>query len=152
MAAAMPEILNYHGKVYRICYINLDIRFALNCKRSDDKIFRMEFEWDPAKNTKTQSRTDWSRLEAMSDDDIDYSDIPPLTDSFFQRAKLYIPEHRSVIADLNFRFKNEGKGDRKLLVTELYEKKEKQTYDVVWVPLRSTLQISAKFRLWEIQK
>jgi uncharacterized protein (DUF4415 family) len=27
----------------------------------------------------------------MSDDDIDYSDIPPLTDGFFERATLRIP-------------------------------------------------------------
>lgn len=51
------------------------------------------------KGTKIQSRTDWTRLEAMSDDDIDYSDIPPLTESFFQRAKLYVPEHLSVIIE-----------------------------------------------------
>jgi uncharacterized protein (DUF4415 family) len=34
------------------------------------------------------SRTDWSRIDAMTDDDIDTSDIPPLTDEFFSKAKL----------------------------------------------------------------
>ena len=29
------------------------------------------------------SRTKWAALKAMSDDEIDYSDIPPLTDEFF---------------------------------------------------------------------
>lgn len=29
------------------------------------------------------SRTDWAALEAMTDEDIDYSDIPPLSDEFF---------------------------------------------------------------------
>lgn len=37
------------------------------------------------------SRTNWAALKAMSDEDIDYSDIPPLTDEFFERATLRIP-------------------------------------------------------------
>jgi uncharacterized protein (DUF4415 family) len=37
------------------------------------------------------SRTNWSALESSSDEDIDYSDIPPLADSFFEQAKLVIP-------------------------------------------------------------
>ncbi len=37
------------------------------------------------------SRTDWARIDAMSDDDIDTSDIPPLPDEFFSKAKLRMP-------------------------------------------------------------
>ncbi len=37
------------------------------------------------------SRTNWAALEAMSDEDIDYSDIPPLTDEFFEKAVLRVP-------------------------------------------------------------
>jgi uncharacterized protein (DUF4415 family) len=37
------------------------------------------------------SRTDWARIDAMGDDDIDTSDIPPLTDEFFAKAKLRLP-------------------------------------------------------------
>jgi uncharacterized protein (DUF4415 family) len=37
------------------------------------------------------SRTDWARIDAMSDDEIDTSDIPPLTDDFFANAKLRMP-------------------------------------------------------------
>ncbi|MCY7276517.1 MAG: hypothetical protein LH702_22975 [Phormidesmis sp. CAN_BIN44] len=37
------------------------------------------------------SRTDWSRIDAMTDDNIDTSDIPPLTDKFFAKAKLRMP-------------------------------------------------------------
>jgi len=33
-----------------------------------------------------QSKTDWARIDAMQDDDIDYSDIPPLSDDFFKNA------------------------------------------------------------------
>ena len=37
------------------------------------------------------SLTNWEALAAMSDETIDYSDIPPLTDEFFDRATLRIP-------------------------------------------------------------
>jgi hypothetical protein len=37
------------------------------------------------------SRTDWARIDAMTDEDIDTSDIPPLTDEFFSKAKLRMP-------------------------------------------------------------
>ena len=35
---------------------------------------------------KQKSRTDWKRIDAMTDDDIDYSDIPPLTPEMFANA------------------------------------------------------------------
>lgn len=34
--------------------------------------------------------SDWDRLEKMSDEDIDYSDIPPLDEDFFANAMVYI--------------------------------------------------------------
>jgi uncharacterized protein (DUF4415 family) len=37
------------------------------------------------------SRTNWAALEAGSDENIDYSDIPPLTEEFFEKATLRIP-------------------------------------------------------------
>jgi hypothetical protein len=37
------------------------------------------------------SKTNLSRIDAMTDDDIDTSDIPPLTDEFFSKAKLRMP-------------------------------------------------------------
>lgn len=37
------------------------------------------------------SETDWEALDAMSDEDIDFSDIPPLGDEFFARASLVVP-------------------------------------------------------------
>lgn len=40
---------------------------------------------------KPSSRTDWTRLQAMSDVDIDYSDIPPLTENYFATAQLILP-------------------------------------------------------------
>ncbi len=40
------------------------------------------------------SRTDWSRIDAMTDDDIDTSDIQPLSDDFFAKAKLRMPSNQ----------------------------------------------------------
>lgn len=37
------------------------------------------------------SRTNWEALEAMTDEEIDYSDIPPLTEKFFAKATLRVP-------------------------------------------------------------
>jgi uncharacterized protein (DUF4415 family) len=37
------------------------------------------------------SQTDGKRLDAMTDEEIDYSDIPPLTEEFFNNATLRIP-------------------------------------------------------------
>ncbi len=38
------------------------------------------------------SRTDWARIDAMSDEDIDTSDIPPLSEEFFGKAQLRMPK------------------------------------------------------------
>ena len=51
------------------------------------------------------SRTDWSKIDAMTDDDIDTSDIPPLTDEFFSKAKLRMPS--SSLATVNVRVDSE---------------------------------------------
>lgn len=37
------------------------------------------------------SKTDWTRIDAMSHEDIDTSDIPPLSDEFFEKAQLRLP-------------------------------------------------------------
>ncbi|PSR16192.1 hypothetical protein C8255_19140 [filamentous cyanobacterium CCP3] len=37
------------------------------------------------------SRTNWAALESLDDEGIDYSDIPPLTEEFFEKATLRIP-------------------------------------------------------------
>ena len=39
------------------------------------------------------SETDWARIDAMTDDEIDTSDIPPLTEEFFKRATVRLPRH-----------------------------------------------------------
>ena len=41
---------------------------------------------------KNTSKTDWARIDAMSDEDIDTSDIPPLSEEFFAKAQLRMPQ------------------------------------------------------------
>ena len=43
------------------------------------------------KDLNSTSRTNWAALEAMNDEGLDYSDIPPLTKEFFEKATLRIP-------------------------------------------------------------
>jgi uncharacterized protein (DUF4415 family) len=58
------------------------------------------------------SETDWKRVDEMTDDEIDTSDIPPLDDSFFAKARLRMPERVSVTmrvdADLLEWFRAQG--------------------------------------------
>jgi uncharacterized protein (DUF4415 family) len=44
------------------------------------------------------SKTDWARIDAMNDEDIDTSDIPPLSDDFFARAQLRMPKSSVKVA------------------------------------------------------
>jgi uncharacterized protein (DUF4415 family) len=49
---------------------------------------------DVIRNT---SQTDWERLDAMTDEEIDYSDIPPLDDAFFAHARLRHLQQRETV-------------------------------------------------------
>jgi uncharacterized protein (DUF4415 family) len=60
------------------------------------------------------SRTNWSALESKSEENIDYSDIPPLTDDFFERATLRIPADKAnnlvqLDPDIKQWFESQGK-------------------------------------------
>jgi uncharacterized protein (DUF4415 family) len=75
------------------------------------------------KDLKNTSRTNWAALEAMEDENIDYSDIPPLTDEFFERATLRIPvkqAHRLVQIDPDVLewFQSQG-GEHRVLINSV---------------------------------
>lgn len=65
-------------------------------------------------NRGAKGKTDWKRLDAMKDEDIDLNDIPELDDEFFENAELRLPEKKSVTirldADVLEWFKKQGKG------------------------------------------
>ena len=61
------------------------------------------------------SQTDWDRIDAMTDEDIDTSDIPPLDDDFFASAELRLPKPKKSITirideDVLDWYKAQGKG------------------------------------------
>ena len=58
---------------------------------------------------KRTSRTDWGRLNEMADEEIDYSEIPPLTDEFFARAKLILPNSVEIDPDVLAWFRQSGR-------------------------------------------
>ena len=48
-------------------------------------------------NLKEQSKTDWARIDAMTDEEIDMSDIPELDDAFFATAELRMPKNKKPV-------------------------------------------------------
>lgn len=44
-----------------------------------------------------KSQTDWARIDAMTDDEIDTSDIPELDDEFFAKAELRMPKNKTSV-------------------------------------------------------
>ncbi len=70
-----------------------------------------------------QSGTDWKRVDEMTDEEIDTSDIPPLDDNFFAKAKLRMPKQVSVTmrldADLMEWFRAQGEEYESLINSAL---------------------------------
>lgn len=67
-----------------------------------------------AKNTIKESRTDWNRVNNMSDSDIDSSDIQELGKDFFSSARIRMPRTKKAVsirldADVLDWFKHEEK-------------------------------------------
>lgn len=48
-------------------------------------------------SSKKRSKTNWEKIDAMSDKDIDYSDIPALGKAFFKHATLVLPEAKTTV-------------------------------------------------------
>ena len=43
------------------------------------------------------SEMDWERIDKMTDEEIDTSDIPPLDDEFFATAQWRVPKRKTVV-------------------------------------------------------
>ncbi|MBC7912154.1 MAG: BrnA antitoxin family protein [Pyrinomonadaceae bacterium] len=50
-----------------------------------------------ARNLKKPSETDWARIDSMTDEEIDTSDIPPLDDEFFAKAQWRMPKRKTAV-------------------------------------------------------
>lgn len=65
---------------------------------------------------KKQSQTDWDRLDKMSDEEIDTSEIPVMGEDFFRNADLMMPSESKVPITIRIDkpvlewFKSQGKG------------------------------------------
>ena len=62
-----------------------------------------------------KSDTDWKRLESMTDDEIDFSDIPELDEKFFRNAEIRLPIRKQHVsmrldADVLDWFRRQGQG------------------------------------------
>ncbi len=67
------------------------------------------------KNWKKISETDWAAPEAMTDEDIDFSDIPRTEKGFFKDAQLRLPKPKETITlrvdpDVLAWYKSQGRG------------------------------------------
>src|ERR1700722_13868073 len=66
------------------------------------------------KNTKKRSRTDWKRIDAMRDEEIDFSDSPELGPAFFENAIIGPGLKRQItlldVADVLTFFRKHGRG------------------------------------------
>jgi uncharacterized protein (DUF4415 family) len=72
------------------------------------------------KDTTKHLESDWERLAQMNDEDIDYSDIPPLREEFFERASVYVPANKRATAvqldeDIFTWFTNQGEEYQSLI-------------------------------------
>jgi len=63
---------------------------------------------------KRQSETDWAKIKAIKDRDIDFSDIPELDDRFFAEAVLWPGKKKQITLrldpDIVEFFKKKGRG------------------------------------------
>lgn len=50
-----------------------------------------------AKGMNKSSETNWDRVDALTDETIDTSDVPPLSEAFFARATLRMPREFTTV-------------------------------------------------------
>ena len=84
------------------------------------------------RDLKKPSRTDWARLKAMRDEDINLSDTPELGDSFFKNAVLRLPKPKAKVCirldqDILEWFRSQGKGYQTRINAILRAYKETQS-------------------------
>jgi len=69
---------------------------------------------ESGKNTKRRSRTDWKRVDALRDEDIDYSDIPKQVADFFAHAIIWPGPKKQITLrvdpDVLTFFRKQGRG------------------------------------------
>ncbi len=92
---------------------------------------------DPTTNS--SSATDWARVDALADEQIDTSDIPPLGEDFFSHATLQLPSKPTVVltvdADVLEWFQAQGARSKERMsdalrtYAEAHKRKERRDYE-----------------------
>ena len=83
-------------------------------------------------STKSSSATDWERIDNLTDEQIDTSDIPALEGDFFSRAELQMPNKPTVVlnvdADVFEWFQAQGKNSKEKMnaALRIYAEAHKQ--------------------------
>ena len=77
-----------------------------------------------ANDSGSSSETNWERVDQMTDDEVDTSDVPSLDDAFFANAELRLPKGKvpvvaSVDEDVFQWFKSQGAEYQNLINTAL---------------------------------
>lgn len=88
-----------------------------------------------AKSTKKRSRTDWKRVDALRDEDIDFSDIPKQEADFFAHAVVWPGPKKQITLridpDVLSFFRQQGKGYQTVINTILRKYMETRKERVV---------------------
>lgn len=82
------------------------------------------------KHTKRQSKTDWARIDAMRDEDIDFSDIPKQGPYFFKNAIIWPGPKKQITLrvdpDVLTYFRKHGRGYQTIMNAVLRKYMEAQ--------------------------
>ena len=75
-------------------------------------------------DTNNISETDWERIDSLTDETIDRTELPPLDESFFARARWRMPEKPVPVTihispDLLAWFKSQGSEYEQLMIAAL---------------------------------
>ncbi len=75
-------------------------------------------------DTNNTSETDWDKVDSLTDETIDRTELPPLDDSFFTRAKWRMPEKTATVtihidSDLLSWFRSQGDEYEQLMIAAL---------------------------------
>ena len=66
------------------------------------------------KSRKLEPKTNWKEFDALTDEDIDYSEIPPLDDRYFKEAVVWPGTKKQLTLridpDVLFFFRKQGRG------------------------------------------
>lgn len=91
---------------------------------------------------KRKSKTDWARVKAMKDPEIDYSDIPPLKKDFLKKAVLWPGTKKQITLrldpDVIDFFKKKGRGYQSMINAVLRKYVEAHGFD----PEKKTMHVA----------